>query len=47
MTDAPIIRQATLGLDWHAALLSPAPFACALGALAGSGAAVFATSSDR
>lgn len=42
-----LVRQATLGLDWHAALRSPAPFACALGALGGSGAAALVTSSDR
>ena len=42
-----LVRQATLGLDWHAALVSPAPFACALGALAGSGAAALVASSDR
>jgi hypothetical protein len=42
-----LIRQATLGVDWRAAILSPAPYACALGALAGSGAAALVASSDR
>jgi len=42
-----LIRQATLGLDWHAAISSPAPFVCALGALLGRRAAALAASSDR
>jgi hypothetical protein len=42
-----LVRQASLGLDWRAALTSPAPFVCALGALLGITAAGPALSSDR
>ncbi|HET6172336.1 MAG TPA: hypothetical protein VFD90_07020 [Gaiellales bacterium] len=42
-----LVLQASLGLDWRGALGSPAPFVCALGALAGIAFAVWAASSDR
>ena len=42
-----LVRQASLGLDWHGALRSPAPYVCALGALLGIALAGAATSSDR
>lgn len=42
-----LVRQASLGLDWGAALRSPAPFVCALGALLGTLAVGSAASSDR
>jgi hypothetical protein len=42
-----LVRQASFGLDWSGALGSPAPFACALGALLGIGAAGTASSSIR
>ena len=42
-----LVRQASFGFDWHAAAGSAAPYACALGALAGTAAAVLLASSDR
>ena len=42
-----LVRQATLGLDWEAALRSPAPYVTALGALLGFAAADRVPSSDR
>jgi hypothetical protein len=42
-----LVRQASVGLDWRAALGSPAPYACALGALLGNLAAIRLASSDR
>ncbi len=42
-----LVRQATLGFDWQAALRSPAPYASAVGALLGIAAAGWVPSSDR
>jgi hypothetical protein len=42
-----LVRQATLGLDWGAALRSPAPYASSLGALLGIAAGRLVPSSDR
>jgi hypothetical protein len=42
-----LVRQASLGLDWSAALGSAAPWVCALAALLGSALAGRAASSDR
>ena len=42
-----LVRQATLGFDWEAALRSPAPYVSAIGALVGIAAAGRAPSSDR
>jgi hypothetical protein len=42
-----LVRQASFGFDWHAAAGSAAPYACALGALAGTAAAALLASSDR
>jgi hypothetical protein len=42
-----LVRQATLGLDWNAALLSPGPYVTALGALLGIATSAVLTSSDR
>ena len=42
-----LVRQATLGFDWEAALRSPAPYVTAIGALVGIAAARRAPSSDR
>lgn len=42
-----LVRQASFGFDWSAALGSPAPFVCALGALLGGVTAVLTASSDR
>jgi len=42
-----LVRQATLGLDWNAALRSPGPYVTALGALLGIATAGLLVSSDR
>ncbi|MDP9259619.1 MAG: hypothetical protein M3Q31_24135 [Actinomycetota bacterium] len=42
-----LVRQASLGLDWRAAIGTPAPYVCALGALLGIAAVRLAASSDR
>ena len=42
-----LVRQASVGLDWNAALRSAPPYACALGALLGGAAAARLGSSDR
>ena len=42
-----LVRQASIGFDWHAAAGSTAPAVCALGALAGTAGACRAASSDR
>ena len=42
-----LVRQASFGFDWMGALGSPAPYACAFGALCGIAVARAVPSSDR